>query len=134
MIGDKNSTLALNIAPVYDGDGGVEGFLQEVELKMNSDEPVNENGSHLGQNLGLTFEIVRSDVLDIFDLAKIVVDVLDVFNYKLRISSVLDVYILNGANVFLWNRVSNIGDFHRFNDVILWNFRNGSIFLFFGFP
>ena len=101
---------------------------------MNSDEPVNENGSHLGQNLGLTFEIVRSDVLDIFDLAKIVVDVLDVFNYKLRISSVLDVYILNGANVFLWNRVNNIRDFHRFNNVILWSFRNGSIFLFFGFP
>ena len=85
---------------------------------MDADEPVHEDGSHLGEDLRLTGEIVSLDTLRPLHLSKIkslhfirniglkvlpevVVDVLDILDHQLGIASILNVDVLNAG--LLWS-------------------------------
>ena len=136
---------------VQDGHGGVESLLQQVELEVDTDQPVDEDSPHLGQNLGLISQVVCLHILDILhvpgggrkrdrereitasgiSLPQVVVDVVDVLNHQLRITSVLGIDILDlwvslhGQNVHL-----SVGNVHGLN--LLGFLDVGGILLLFG--
>ena len=50
---------------VQDGHGGVESLLQQVELEVDTDEPVDEDSPHPGQDLGLNCQVILLHILHI---------------------------------------------------------------------
>ena len=52
-----------------EGHRGVESLLKQMELKVDSDEPVHEDGAHLRRDLILAAEVVRLDPLCPLDLS-----------------------------------------------------------------
>ena len=85
--------------PVQDTNGEVESLLQQVELLMDLDEPVDQYSSHLWQDAtaGEFPEVVRSDLLRVFHLSHVSVDFVDILDNELGILSVVPVDVLDRA-------------------------------------
>ena len=79
---------------VNDGNCQVECLLEETELEMDLDEPVNQDAPHPLIHFRLVLQEGRTHVELLLHLEKVAVDVLDVLGTKLRVVIVILVDVI----------------------------------------